>query len=87
MIIYLVLIQLPYRLVGKRCYRAHTLGLNEPKTDNAEASRPMWDSQKATLSMHLDSMVRYLPKQDSSYTTSTSWFFTRAPTSTLEVER
>lgn len=30
MIIYLVLIQLSYRLVGKRFYRAHTLRFNEP---------------------------------------------------------
>ena len=38
----------------------------EAKSD-PELIRPQWDSQLSTLSMHLESMKRFIPKKDSAY--------------------
>ena len=38
-----------------------------PESNEPELVRPQWDSQLSTLSMHLESMKRFIPKKDSAY--------------------
>ena len=38
-----------------------------PEAKDSELVRPQWDSQLSTLSMHMESMQRFIPKKDSAY--------------------